>query len=325
MTQYIWRLINVWIGKEATRWTVATNFDYIPKLSFSFDDKIETTKNESSIWKLAGSIGACAMQKRGEWEIEGVLSVNNIWFYFLNMLWGIKSVETNAGTGVYKHTFSLTDNNLHPSMSISVVEPNQNVVFPLAMLSELNITAEPGKCMNYTANFIAKSSKTASNTASYTKDYTMNANNLNVKIANSEAELATASKLDLLKFDLSFSTDLETIYTIWENEPDEIYNNVINITGSFEMTYNWNEYKDMMINREYKTLWIEIEDAGKIIGTVADKPRINIILPRVGLQEYSRTTDADAIVKQSVGFEAFYDIEKNEFVKIEVTNTKANY
>lgn len=49
MAKYIGRQINVGFGKETTRGTAVAIARWLPKTDFSFDEKMETIQDESSI------------------------------------------------------------------------------------------------------------------------------------------------------------------------------------------------------------------------------------------------------------------------------------
>ena len=325
MATYIGKLINIWVGAEWTRGQGASSFDYIPKLSFSFDTKIEVEDNEAGIWKLAKSTDTCVSKISWEWEVEGHLWVNIIWYFIKNMLWDVSSVETADNSWAYKHTFALAHNNLHPSLAISIVEPNQNEVFPLVMCESLEISWEPWKCLNFKSSFKSKNATSASNTATYNKDYNLNANNISVKIADNEAGLSSGTNLDLLNFEFKVGTDLEDVVEIWSNEVKEIFNKLVEVSGSFELLYDTNDYKNLYLNQTKKAIWIYIEDTGTVIGSNSDHPKLNIVLPRVNLEEWARNVDEESIVQQTIWFKALYDVENDKLVDVELVNTKASY
>ena len=325
MAVYVWRLVNVWIGAEATRGAGADSFDFVPKLSFSFEDKLEVNENDASIGKLAKTTGVCGKKRWAEGDLEGNVGVNKMGYFFKNILWEVSSAETADSSGAYKHTFSLAHNNLHPSLALALVEPNQNVVFPLAMLEELSITWEPGKCLNFKASFKSKPSKTASNTASYETDYNLNANNLSVKIADTVDDLANATALDLLNFEVKFAQATEEVYVVGSEEVEEIYNQTVEITGSFEMVYDSNEWKDVYLNNQEKALEIDIVDLWTTIGSNNDNPSLKIVVNKVFLQDWARSVDNDEIVKQTLWFKAIYDIANDTLVNVELVNTKSAY
>lgn len=323
--QYIWKLVNVWVGAEATRWQPASSFDFLPRISFDYEDKIELEKNQQAIWKLADTIDTCIWKQYGEGSLEWNLGVNAVWYFFKNLLGDVSSVETADNSWAYKHTFSLAHNNLHSSLTIAVVEPNNNVVFPLAMVEELTINAEPGKCLSYKASFKSKSSQTASNTASYLEDYVLNSSSLVVKIADAEEGLDTGVALDLLNFELKVSQNLEEIYQIWALEPSEIFNWIVKIEGSFEMVYNSNDLKNIFTSQQKKALGIYIKDLSKTIGSNQDNPQLNIVLPKVILTDWAHNIDNENIVQQTMGFEALYDVANDKLISVELVNTKASY
>jgi len=193
------------------------------------------------------------------------------------------------------------------------------------MCESLEISGEPGKCLKFKNSFKSKSSTTASNTTTYNKDYNLNANNISVKIADDESSLSSGTNLDLLSFEFKVSTDLEDVVEIWSNEVKEIFNKLVEISWSFELLYDTNDLKNLYLDQTKKAIWIYIEDTGTVIGSNGDHPKLNIVLPKVNLEEWARNVDEESIVQQTIWFKALYDIENDKLVDVELVNTKSAY
>jgi hypothetical protein len=68
---------------------------------------------------------------------------------------GTVSSAVDTGTA-YLHTFSLSNSNQSPSLTILTDDPVQDYKFPLAIINKLTIKIEPEKYVEVSMNFISK-------------------------------------------------------------------------------------------------------------------------------------------------------------------------
>ena len=90
MVKYIGRQINVWFWLEWTRGTAVEVQNWQPKTDMSFKDMNETIQDESSIWVIVDSRDSFVVKKWAEWDINGNVEANWIWYLFYALLWIIQ-------------------------------------------------------------------------------------------------------------------------------------------------------------------------------------------------------------------------------------------
>jgi hypothetical protein len=137
MGKYIWRKINVGLGKEAVRWTAVAPWIRVPKASLDFEDKTEKIIDESSIGVIEDSFNGHITKQRSEWSLECNMYANSVWYLLLNLFWAVST----SGANPYTHAFTVAETNQHQSLTIGLADDTQDRQFALAMLDSLEISA----------------------------------------------------------------------------------------------------------------------------------------------------------------------------------------
>lgn len=172
MTKFIGRQFDIGIGKESTRATPVVASFWMPDVSLTIDDKVRVTKNESSVGVIEDGVGQDMTGRFSEATLEG--RVTDVCFgLILSTLMGTEAKSTVSGESVvYDHKFTVLQTAQHPSVSLSVFEPNAStgMVFPLGMLDSLDLTLELDKYAMYKAVYKANTHAAQANTVAYTNE-----------------------------------------------------------------------------------------------------------------------------------------------------------
>ncbi len=324
MVKTIGRRVEIGLGKETTRGTVIAPTAWVPKASLDFDEKEEVLPDESSIGLIADSMNAEIVKRWSEGTLEMIPGVNALSLILLATFGSVSSAITGAGSVAYKHTFTLANNNTHPSLTISVKDIIASKAFALSMIDSLTVTVEPGQFVKISVSFKGKKSASATLTSTYAVDNALLAKMANVYFASNLAGLTGATARAVRKFEITFSKNLDDEYCIGSIEPNDINNQSIMIEGSLESTYeNQSDYETDALNGNIKAMRLKIEDTNTDLSGNASlaRPTLTITLPRIKFTEWGRTQGNDEIIKQTVGFKGLYSLADASMVTAELINT----
>ena len=323
MAKYIWRQINVWVWIEWTRGTAVSPAQWIPKTDFSFEEKMETIQDESSIGVIVDSRGTEVIKKYWEWEIGGNIEVNSIGYLLLWTLWTVSSEEDT--TWAYKHSFELNNSNQIQSLSIWVSDPVLwDVEYWLWSIESMTISASEWEFATFTVNFRSKPWESTSHTVSYDVDYKLLARHSIFKTATNSAWLDAADNVCLRSFEITFTKNLEDDYCIWSISPEDFINQNFTIEWSFTAVFENDTFRSYALDGTKRAIRFSLVDTDTDIW-VSSNPELTIDLPLASFTEFSRSQWNDETVTQTVTFKGLYSNTDSSAVDIDLVNTTADY
>jgi hypothetical protein len=131
VTKFVGRRGTLGIGIEATRGTPVTPTYWLPFVTMSFFDKIESARENQGMGVIADSDSFYVTMKQGEGEIEAQLYDQAI-PYILSSLLG--AVPVTTGSNPYTHTLTLSSTNQARTLSIYWSDPDRQYMFPMAVV-----------------------------------------------------------------------------------------------------------------------------------------------------------------------------------------------
>ena len=329
MTKFIGRLLNIGIGKESVRGTpVAASF-WLPKMELTQDDKIEQVINGSSVGVIADAEGADIVRKFSEGEITGRIDNTAFGLWLLSAL-GSEAAPVLVGgeTIVYDHTFNVLETAQHPSLTVSVEEPNATAAsglrFALVMVDSLELAVEINEYAQYTVGFRGNKNATATNTPSYsTTERIFLPQHGSFKFATNLAGLDAAPAISIKRFNLSIAKNLEDDMVLGSVNAADRLNKQFAIEGTVELMYEDRSHIDTTLLGDLaKAIRIRLTNADVTLG-VASNPRLTIDLAKAKLSEISRTQPNDDLVLQTISFKAFYSLADAKMVTAVLRNLQS--
>ena len=113
MNVRIWRLDSLLIWKEATAGIVASTFYSIPLTSVWYiKPVVEYIDNEAWYGRIEALTEKTLVKKMSETALEWRAGTTTFW-HLLTALFGQSSAPTLVETWVYKHSFTILNNNNH--------------------------------------------------------------------------------------------------------------------------------------------------------------------------------------------------------------------
>lgn len=310
MTKYIGRVIDLGIGRETTRGVGVAPTYWLPRTTFSFDDKVIKARSESGMGVLDDSEEAFVTTKYGQGDIEGEIRDKSFGLFLYQML---GSLSTSAPTdSAYTHSFSLLESAQHPSLSFTVQDPNTNEMYKLAMLDSLEINAELDQVVMYKASFMGKQATgmVAAQSVTYTSDHKFTKKHAGIKVAENIAGLAAATNLSIKRMRLTISKNVTMDDALGTVEPEDFLNRQFSVEGEIELNYEDETWKNYFKNGTYRALQIQLDNTDALIG-VTSRPSLTIQMPKVDFFDWTPDYALDEIVKQTVSFKGNRDVANN--------------
>lgn len=309
MGKFIGRLLDIGISRESTRGTgVAPKF-WLPKSNFTIEDKVTKARSALSYGNIGEGNQALVALKHAEGDIEADVLDKS----FGLILYALFGTLSTSGSGPYTHTFSLQNDNQHDSLSITVSEPNQDVLFELAMIESLALNIVPDEVVKFTASFKSKSSADASATASYSAENKFIGRHLSFKIADTTGDLAAASAISLKSLTVNFNKNLVLDNVLGTVQPEDIMNRKFEISGELELNLQNDTYKDYMLNGSYKAVRIQLTNTDVTLSP-SGNPTFTLDLSRVDFEGWEAVRPNDDIATQTFTFHALYDLTNGDVV-----------
>lgn len=167
MTKFIGQQFNIGIGKESVRGTAVVASYWLPNTTLTVDDKIKVAKDETSLGVIEDGVGQEVSNRFSEAVVEGRATDQGFGLILMSLM-GTDTVGA-VETGVKDHVFTVLQSAQHPSISVSVYEPNAStgLVYPLGMLDGLDVTIDLDKYIMYKATYKANRNAAQANTTSY--------------------------------------------------------------------------------------------------------------------------------------------------------------
>lgn len=324
MSKVLGRKLNIGFGKETVRGTAVAPAVWIPKLDFSFDEKFETVKDESSFGVIATPNDSLIVKKWAEGAFGGNLTDKSVGYILLALFGSVSSALKGGETVVYNHTFSEDQSAQHQALTIGVDDPNSDYQFALAMIDSFEIKYERGKILSYTVNFKSKKGASATLTASYTAENAFLPQHFAFKLADTLAGLDAAQAVKIKS--LSLKVDKKLIFddVLGSIEPNDICNTEFLINGSVDALFeDETTFKTIALGDTAKAMRIDLTHTATI-GT-SSNPKIKIDLAKVKFTDWSRNKPNNDLISQSVAFEAMHDLTTAKQAEVVLTNLQAAY
>ena len=227
-------------------------------------------------------------------------------------------------SGVTGHFFSRLNTNSHPSYTIYGSDPIGDDLASYCMLDTLDLEASVGEFMKINAKFMGKKIESASSQSpSYTAETAFLAKYANVYFGDAESDLNGATAVDLQRFKVSIAKNLMDIQNFGSVDVDSFHNQQFNVSGDMEAIYNSNTLRDYVADSTKKACRLAVinTDATALSGAIY--PSVYIDIARASFEEWDRSGDNNAIVTQTLGYSAEFDVSTAMSVEVLLLNGRS--
>lgn len=326
MSKYSGRLVKLAVNIEGTRGSNPASYAFqVPRTSFSFDDKVTKARSNAGMGVLADSEEAFVTTKYGAGDLEGEVRADSFGVF----LYGILGTLSTSGPvdSAYTHAFSVTNDAINQSLSFLVEDKNTKEAYPLVMIDTLEISAELDAVVRFNVSLMSKQGETSgvampalASSHKFTKKH------LSFKIAASIGAIAGASAISLKSLNITFSKGVVLDDVLGTAEPEDLFNTILGIEGSFELNYNDETYKGYVKDGTNRAMEIKWTNSDATIGA-GTNPSLTMQFPKVDFFDWEPNYALDEIVTQTVSFKASRDVANGLAVisKCELVNDTASY
>lgn len=324
MAKFIGRLADIGIAKETTRGTAesAATF-WLPKMTLSYDDKIEQVVDESSVGVIEDATDAKIVGKYAEGEFEGKIGDKSMGLLLLGVF-GTVTTTGGGQTSTYAHTFTVQEDSQSDSLTIFQDDPNQDYKYALGMIDKLDLDVMLGEFSKVTVGFRSKIGTTGTLTPSYTAENNFLPQHGTFKYATTQAGLDAGTEFNIKSFQLSISKNVEDDMRIGSSEAVDILNKQLSVEGTIEFVFNAETFKTEMLADTAQAIRIQLANTDVTIGTSLN-PKLVVDLYKVKWGEFTRNYDNNEIVTATASFKGFYSLTDSAMIRAVLTNAQSSY
>lgn len=325
MTEFIGRRVSVGVGVESTRGTAVAPAYWYRHLSLEFGRKTTAIQNESAMGRVEKINDSAIVSQWAEGKLEGKVTDIGVGYLLANIFGSVSSEAASGETAVYEHTFSISQSQTPPTLTIARKDPNSDRRHGLGTLADLEISVEAGDWVKVNATIMAKMGEDASNTVAFQEENEFTSRNVVIKLADDEAGIASASPIAAKSFKVTINRNATT-YNSFTGSLDisNIFTGAYEITGEMVLIYDAADWEEKYYENTPQALDVFIENAQVDIGVVSH-PSLRITAPKVRVSEWSMSNDLDEVIEQTLSFTMELDTTAGRAIQMVLTNEKEDY
>lgn len=323
MSVYVGDRVALGIGRESTRGTGVTPALWVPAEGFDFMQQTNNDDISGAMGKIIGTQETKVIQKFGQGTFDMDVRANAIGYMLLQLMGSVTT--TNPTGSVYSHTFSLTHSNTHPTLSLTIDDPNKQERFVRAGLESLELSVTADEVARVTAGFMSEPPSDQTATPDFTTtDYIFAPSTATVKLAASQSGLDGASATTVNSVSLSFTKGADPDFATGSDTPTDIYNTALEISGSFERIFDADTEHDLMFDNTNRALRLDLTDTDVDLGD-GNNPSLQVDLYNVNFTQHNRDISLGDIVRQTVEFMGHVEISSDNVMDMTLVNTHSSY
>ncbi|KKM92197.1 hypothetical protein LCGC14_1220850 [marine sediment metagenome] len=327
MSKFIGRLVDIGIFKEAVRGTPGDPTFWIPQASLTLDEQIQQAVDESSVGVIEDAIDANVTEKFVEGTLEGMIRAESFGLLLLNAL-GVDTPSADTPeAGVHTHAFTVGQTAQHPSLTLSVKDPDTSLRFALGMITSLDIEVALNEYAKFTAGLRAQAGAVSALTPVYVEADERKIflpQHGTFKTASDLSGLTAAPEIEIKGFTLSINKNVEDDQVVGSLAPIDILNKQFTIEGTVELMFESTTFVDDMLADTAKAMRLTLENTDITIGATTN-PKLEIDLARVKFSEVTKPFTNNDLVIQTVSFKAFFDLTDATMINVALINETTSY
>ena len=329
MSYLLGEQIMLGMGLEQTRGTAIEPQVWIPARSpASLAAVVEQVQIKETRASGISTDGSEVTQMRAEGDLEFNVRSNSIGYIFRSLLGSHSSVTSGGAT---THIFSRSvAGPQFPSLTLALSQPgHQSYIYPLAIVSQLELRTPIDDLVNATASFIAKAETdhAAFTTLVADDDVYFRSHDVVVKFADDLSGLDAALGVCIKDLTFTIANNARPNFCLGDINPGDILTLITELSGSFTTDYEGaSAYYSTFKSAGLKAMRIEMKrDDLATIGSSGKYHTLTIDLARVSFTGYSPDRPLDDIVTENIDFMAHYSEDDMQAIKVTLINTNSTY
>ncbi len=329
MSKGIGRLFQVGIARETTRGTAISSAAYwIPFSELALEEKDTKVVDDMSYGVIEDTQGQSIIKQWAEGKLKAPIGDRHFPLILYSVLGSLSTGANADGSGNVKdHTITVGQTAQHQSLTYFLDDPLASADYKHAngVATNLEISYEMGKFLEYSLNIKAQKGVSTTNTPSTTAENRFLPQHVTFKLASSYSGLGAASAQVIKSLSLKFDNNIEDDFVLGSLAPADFLNKQFTIEGTLEaMWQNESDFKTFVLAGTSKAMRIDIVNSDVTIGTSAN-PEIKIDLAKVVFEAVTRPIKVNDMVKQTLNFKAHYSQTDTKMVQIVATNLITSY
>jgi hypothetical protein len=318
MTDFSGRLVSYGLALETTRGTAVAPQFWARWETADFEDEGKSIMNASAVDVLDKYSGSEVVEQTGGGSLAGKITDHTFGLILFSAFGGYSKALAAGETTVYTHTFTESQINASPSLTITRTDPNVQTQYTMAMLNGLDIELKAGDYVRHTSSFMSQpGASTTGITALPIVENEFIAKNATVTFNGGIAVPCNS-------FKVMYSKDVMNYFTIGKNNPDNIFAQSVEIKGEMVLRYTDDTYKTLRFGNTPQAVVLNVTNSAVTIGN-STHPSLVITMPVCYIEEWKVDQALDGMVQQTVSFNAIYNVATQTAITVALTNTHTQY
>lgn len=321
------RLNAVGVGKEAPRGTAKAAVDaWIEHSGFEATDMPETVYDEDTMGRIEDTPYGSNIEIYSEPNIEGNARAKTMGYFLLGVLGTVTSNDKNTAK---QHIFTVLNDELHPTFTITKVDGVKAYRYPNCVIDELDISMETGSIATFSASYMGRKGvpiANAPNVAYTTENPRFEPQNIEVKVADTIAGLAAAPKIQAKSASIKITKELEKVLRLGDDTPSDYLVKQISVEGELELYFDSEQLKGLLDASSTTAVQIKLSTLRDAL-KAGVYPDMTITLHQAFVFDFEPTYAPGDLNMVTVSLKAVYGMVNNEvgMITVELNNKQAAY
>ena len=319
----IWRLVSIGLWKESTPWTGVSPTTWIPLTAApNITPTVTKYEDESGIGRIEAVSDKFVVKKMSETNMTGLARATSFGHVLLGTF-GTVATPSLVETGVYKHDFTIKNDNEHPSYTLVTNNKVGQEESVYNLFNTLDVVCEVENPITWTATTMGKANaSTSGETVTYSSEEPFKVSGMALKFADDISGLGAASEVKVKSFNFSIAKNVVDVTENGSLEPTSFHNQQFTVTGDMELIYRDNTYQGYDLNGTTKAADLTITGTTLIGATEYNK--LNFQFAKITFDEWARSDDNNGLMTQTMWFTATFSVSDSSMLTAYIQNTQSS-
>ncbi|MCK5019586.1 MAG: hypothetical protein KAS32_21185 [Candidatus Peribacteraceae bacterium] len=330
MVKIIGRLKSIGFGLEEStaRGTAVAAQTFYPVLDHSFNPRTNKAVNTSSRGRIEDADSAAVAEIFSEGSIEAKVLIDSFGFLLKSLMGTLVSTASTGATGnVFGHTFTVLQTSSHPSITVSVDDPNGDTLFANSMIDNMDISVEQGDYVKFAMNMIGKQGATGTVTPAFSDEVEFVPKDVTLKMAATSTGLGSATGIPVQSMSVAINANVEREQVIGDTSPSDVLNKQFSVEMEFEKIKVNDTFRDLVEAATNRAFQFQLEDSTTELSTSSTGfyPTYRITLYKAQVIEHDTSNPNDDFVTETVKVKAFFSSSDSKMIDMFLQNGSTGY
>lgn len=253
----------------------------------------------------------------GKW-VEGTIGgkINDISIGFPLYGWFGQVTTGAAVSGIYPHTFNVSQSSKPPAMTLAKATPAGDQRYSYLTFDTLELTAEKQGWVQISSAVKARIGATSTETVALVAEKEFTSKNIVLKTAANVAGLGAAPSIDAVSLKLNLERPSESFFPLGGDDNPQFDRGAVEAKGEFVVRYTNTDVETDYLANTIKAMSITLTNGTSTLAFTAGKVRF---------VELEKSNDKDEIITQTVSFSCQLDPTTSKTITAVLNNSRASY